>query len=390
METLGTLVGGIAHDFNNQLTAILVNLDMVLNDLHAVGDSTEGDLAASLMPLVRGAEQAAQRCSRNTARLLTFSRGRIGSMQPIALDQLLVETVPVLQHELPSEIEVEVQAPPGLPLVAADPAQVQELLLNLTSNARDAMPNGGSLTLSLAPCVFTAADCATDLEARAGSFVELCVRDTGRGMTPEVRERIFEPFFTTKKVGQGVGLGLSVVFGIVKGHKGWIAVSSRPGEGAAFHIYLPVVAPRVPAPTTPTAPLTMRNDDECILIVDDEPLVRDVGKVVLERNGFRILTADSGEEALDLYRRRADEIDLILLDYTMPRMNGVQVLQELLRIDPEVFVVFSSGYSMDHDVDQLLAAGARGFVPKPYHPVDLVRTIRETLARRTTSVRTKT
>ena len=379
METLGTLVGGIAHDFNNQLTAILGNLDLVRSDLQtAIGEPTSARFE-DMMPCVVDAERAAQRCARMTARLLTFSRGRVGTLKPVALEPLLRETARALQHELPG-MEIEVDVPPGTWPVNADAAQIQELLLNLATNAHEAMPEGGTLTLSLANRVLAAEDCQDNLDARPGAFVELSVRDTGRGMTPEVRERIFDPFFTTKRLGQGAGLGLSVVFGIVKGHKGWITVDSQPGEGSVFHIFLPVAESRAPTPRPPSKAAPMPAADGCILVVDDEPVVRDLARTVLERVGFRVLIADGGEEALDIYRQQGSEIDLILLDYIMPRLNGVQVLKELQQLDPEVCVVFSSGYSTDHEADQLLAAGARAFVAKPYRPQELVQTIRQILA----------
>lgn len=379
METLGTLVGGIAHDFNNQLTAILGNLDLVRSDLQtAVGEPTSARFE-DMVPCVLDAERAAQRCARMTARLLTFSRGRIGTLKSVALEPLLRETARTLQHELPG-IAIEVDIPAGTWPVHADGAQIQELLLNLATNAHEAMPEGGTLTLSLANRVLTAEDCQDNLDARPGTFVELSVRDTGRGMTPEIRERIFDPFFTTKKLGQGAGLGLSVVFGIVKGHKGWITVDSQPGEGSAFHIYLPVAESRAPTPRPPQKASPVAAPDGCILVVDDEPVVRDLARTVLERMDFRVLTAGGGEEALDIYRRQGGEIDLILLDYIMPRLNGVQVLKELQQLDPDVCVVFSSGYSTDHEADQLLAAGARAFVAKPYRPQELVQAIRQILA----------
>jgi PAS domain S-box-containing protein len=378
METLVTLVGGIAHDFNNQLTAILGNLDMLQMDLQEVAAN-----ASTLEPMwacLQGAERAAQRCARMTARLLTFSRGRLGTMQTIAFDHLLVETIAAIQHDL-KDITIDIQTPTDLHSTTVDVAQMHELLLNLTTNAREAMPEGGTLTMSLANRTFSAEDCADNLDARPGSFVELCVRDNGRGMTPDIRERIFEPFFTTKKPGQGQGMGLSVVFGIVKGHKGWITVGSCPGEGTAFHIYLPaartLAPPAAPAPLPALAPTS----GERILVVDDEPLVRDLAKTVLERMGFRVVSAEDGEEALTVYRREGDKIDLILLDYIMPRMNGVQVLKELQQLDPDVCVLFSSGYHTDHEVDQLLAAGARAFVAKPYNAQELVQSIRRVLAK---------
>jgi two-component system, cell cycle sensor histidine kinase and response regulator CckA len=380
METLVTLVGGIAHDFNNQLTAILGNLDMLRLDLEPY--QTDGSfLLESTRPCLDGAEQAAQRCARMTSRLLTFSRGRLGTMQTTALDQLLADTVGALQHELPG-IQVEVHAPPDIHPATVDVAQVQELLFNLATNAREAMPDGGTLTLSLANRTFSPEDCAVNLEGRPGAFVELGVRDTGRGMPREIRERIFEPFFTTKKPAQGAGMGLSVVFGIVKGHKGWITVDSQPGKGTAFHIYLPAARTPMPSAAPNGIPALAPTQGKRILVVDDEPLVRDLAKTVLERGGFRVVTAEGGDEALDIYRREAGSIDLILLDYIMPRMNGVQVLKGLQQLNPDVCVLFSSGYHTDHDVDQLLAVGARGFVAKPYRAQDLVQSVRQVLGRR--------
>jgi CheY-like chemotaxis protein len=198
-------------------------------------------------------------------------------------------------------------------------------------------------------------------------------------MPPEIRERIFEPFFTTKKPGLGAGMGLSVVFGIVKGHKGWITVDSQPGKGTSFFIYLPVARAVSPSAVQHIVRPLEPTNAERILIVDDEPLVRDVAKTVLERTGFQVVSAEGGEEALEIYRREGNAIDLVLLDYIMPRMNGVQVLKELQQLDPNVCVLFSSGYHTDHEVDQLLAAGGRGFVAKPYRPQDLVQSIRDVL-----------
>lgn len=377
METLATLVGGIAHDFNNQLTAILGNLDLLRMDLEQ-GRPDNKSSRESIRSSLRGVEQAAQRCARMTARLLTFSRGQLGAMQTIALDSLLSETAAALQHELPG-ITIEVHAPAGSYLVTVDPAQIQELLLNLAINASEAMPTGGTLTLTLAPRSFRDEDRAGNHEVRAGAFVELSVRDTGRGIAPENLDYIFDPFFTTKHPALGAGMGLSVAFGIIKGHKGWITVESQLGKGTTFRLYLPAAPAPAAALPRPTLPLLQDITGERILVVDDEALVRNLAKTVLERQGFRIVTANDGEEALDIYRREAGSIDLILLDYIMPRMNGMQVFKELQQFNPEVRVVFSSGYHTDHDVDQLLAAGAKAFVPKPYRSQELVNRIRQVL-----------
>jgi two-component system, cell cycle sensor histidine kinase and response regulator CckA len=380
METLVTLVGGIAHDFNNLLTAILGNLDVLRLDLEQWQENGKTALE-SVRPCLLGIEQAARRCARMTARLLTFSRGRLGAMQTIPLDPLLRETVADLQRQFP-RIQIEVHTPPGIHPVTVDTAQIRELLLNMAANAREAMPEGGTLTLSLANRAFTIEDCADNTDFRPGSFVELSVRDTGHGIAAEILDFIFDPFFTTKKPAQGAGMGLSVVFGIVRGHKGWITVDSQPGKGTDFRIYLPSARAPLPsaAPSVPT--ILAPTSGERILVVDDEPLVRDLAKSVLERMGFRVLTAEDGDEALDIYRREGAAIDLVLLDYIMPRMDGMQTLQELRQLNPNVRVLFCSGYHTDHEVDQLLAAGARGFVAKPYHAMELVQRIREVLGRR--------
>lgn len=375
METLAALVGGIAHDFNNQLTAILGNLSLTLSDLELPPTAHPEVLEA-----LRDAEQAAQRCARMTARLLTFSGGRGEPPRPIDLAPVLVETARLLQRDLPATIQVHVQAAPGTWPVQAEPAQVQELLLNLATNARDAMLGGGTLTLALTNRDLTAEDCIGQVDARPGPFVELRVNDTGQGMSPAVQARIFEPMFSTH--GPGRGMGLAVVFGIVRAHKGWVAVESTPGQGTTFHVYLPASTKpaQAPRPVTPAAAPAAHPDGACVLVADDEPLVRELARSVLERAGFRVLTASDGSEALAACRGHVDAIDAVLLDYTMPGLTGLEVLQELRQFAPNLRVVFSSGYALEHEVQQFLDAGARAFLPKPYRPRDLVQAIQRALA----------
>jgi signal transduction histidine kinase/CheY-like chemotaxis protein len=368
METLGTLVGGIAHDFNNHLTVILGNLGLVLADLSAGADGRR-ELA--------DAERAAQRCADMTRGLLTFSRRRMGQARPVNLNQLVAEVARLVQRLLPATICINIQVEPDLWTVDADSTQLHQVLMNLAVNARDAMPDGGTLTLATANQTLDAKDCALNVEARRGRFVVLTVRDTGVGIAPDVRDRIFDPFFTTKEVGQGTGLGLAVVFGIVKAHYGWITVASEPGQGCTFQVYLPAAeVPAQSAPEPTAAPAG--SGHECILVVDDEDLVRDVVNSVLVRRGFRVLTAADGEEALAIYRDRAREIDLVLLDMTMPRLSGVQVHHQLQQINPAVRVIFSSGHADVSERDRL-AASTQTFVPKPYKPEELVRKIRQVL-----------
>jgi len=288
---------------------------------------------------------------------------------------------------MPAAITIQRQLDADLWPVNADRTQLHQLLMNLAVNARDAMAVGriGNpshvLTLSTANQVLDERDCAGRVDWRPGEFVVLAVSDTGTGMTPEVEARLFEPFFTTKKLGQGTGLGLAMVFGIVKAHQGWITVTTAPSQGSLFRVYLPAAA--IPIAELPEAPPGLiRGGHECILVVDDEPLVCKLVRAILERWGFQVLTAADGEEALALYQEHSAVIDLVLLDFAMPGLTGLQVLGELQKIDPEVQVVFSSGHILGSDTDQLLAAGARAFLAKPYRPEELVGKIRQVLDER--------
>ncbi len=372
LESLGTLVGGIAHDFNNQLTVVLGNLTMALGDVGAL----DGGLAGTLQLPLAQAEQAAQRCAEITQRLLTFSSGKVGTASRLALNEALDETVQHLRQELPPGIELKVHQEPGLWPIVGNASQLQQVLLNLSANAREAMPKGGTLTLTLVNRVVQPRDCLLNLEARPGRFVELTVADTGGGMTAEVLGHLFEPFFTTKEPGQAAGMGLALVYGIVKAHKGWISVQSEPGQGSTFRIYLPVVGS---VATTRPAEGPVERGSECILVVDDEDLIRSLVETILQRSGYDVLTASDGDEALDVYRANRERIALVLLDYSMPKMNGLEVLREMLKIDPRVCVVFSSGFTRDSDSSHLLTSGARDLVPKPYHPDALLRVIRRVL-----------
>jgi PAS domain S-box-containing protein len=369
METLGTLVGGIAHDFNNQLTVILGNLDLVLGSMPA-GSPWHRELT--------DAERASRRCAEMTQGLLTFAQRRTGQTKPVNLNQLVAEAVRLLQRVLPSTIHVEVQVDPQVWSVQADSTQLHQVIMNLAVNARDAMPNGGELVLATTNLVLDANDCTGRVEARPGRYVLLAVRDTGAGISPEVQARIFEPFFTTKAVGQGTGLGLAIVFGIVKAHAGWIEVGSTPGVGSLFQVYLPATE-KPSVGSGEFERLRLSRGKECIFVVDDEEMVRKLARSVLEMWGYRVLTAEDGAEAVAVYQTRSDEIDLVLLDYTMPRLTGLQVLERMRGINPDVRVIFSSGHTANSEVDQLLAAGARGFVAKPYRPTELVQQIRQVL-----------
>jgi PAS domain S-box-containing protein len=369
METVGTLVGGIAHDFNNQLTIILGNLALLRADL-----ADDARVSRELID----AEQATQRCADMTQSLLTFSRRRIPRPQLLDLNELVAETVRLLQRLLPPVVHVVARDEAGPAAVSGDRTQLHQVLMNLAVNARDAMPDGGTLTVTTARAAVDAAYCARNVEARPGNFLVLTVEDTGAGMSPEVRSRLFEPFFTTKPAGLGTGLGLAVVYGIVKAHGGWISVASTPGQGSTFRVYLPAVLAEA-VRVEESAPPPVRGGHECIMVVDDEDLVRNLAQCVLERWGFRVLTAADGEQALATYRARGPEIDLVVLDFTMPLLTGLQVLRQLQRLNPAVRVIFASGHADANESEMFLAAGARAFVPKPYRPEELIRRVRQVL-----------
>jgi PAS domain S-box-containing protein len=377
LETLATLVEGIAHDFNNQLTSVIGNLNLAAEDLRvgAEGAALDATQLRNLRSWAEAAEEAAQRCAGMTARLLTFSRGRIGSRRLLHLNQLLPEAVRLLGPELPPSVRVKMEAADDIWPIDGDWARLHQTMHALALNARDAMPKGGVLTLALANRVLEPAEAAADLEARPGRFVELRVQDDGVGMTPEVRGRLFEPFFTTKPPGRGGGLGLSEVYGIVKGHQGWIKVETAPGRGSVFRIYLPATRP-LPSPE----PSGEGGSGECVLIVDDEDSVRELARLTLERRGYRVLTACDGEDGLKRYAEHPGRIDLVLLDYSMPGLTGLEVFHELRKMDPKTSVLFSSGYGLQGDAAPLLAAGACAFVPKPYRPDELVQAVRQVLA----------
>jgi PAS domain S-box-containing protein len=370
LESLGTLVGGIAHDFNNQLTVILGNLMMVQGDL-------EGSPADTVRPRLQEAEEAARCCAEITQRLLTFSSGNMMTTSQVVLDEILAESVQRLRPTLPPDILLELHQEPSLWPVVGDASQLQQVLLNLAANACEAMTKGGVLKLALANRVLQQRECQFDAEARPGRFVELRVTDAGEGMTIEVLSRLFEPFFTTKQPGRAAGMGLAIVYGIVKAHKGWINVHSEPGHGSTFRVFLPVAGSSIVG--RPEVAPPAQGGSECILVVEDEDLVRHLVEVILGRGGYDVLSACDGEQALEVYRTNLERIALVMLDYSMPKMNGLEVLREMQKLNSGVRAIFSSGFTRTSDSSDLLASGARDFLPKPYHPDELLRVVRRVL-----------
>ena len=371
MEAMGTLASGIAHDFNNVLQAIQGGVEMLLLESHIDQQGHAG---------LKEIDRAAQRGATLIQHLLTYSRKVESRLSPINLNQTVERVKGLLDRTIPRMIDIELQLAADLQTINADANQLEQVLLNLGVNARDAMPEGGKLILATENVTLDEQYCQTHLGSRPGNYVLLSVTDTGCGMPPEVLERIFEPFFTTKEMGQGTGLGLPMVYGIVKSHEGYIWCDSEPGIGTIFKIYLPVLSETGQAlgiPEEAAAPL--RVGTETILVVDDYEILRDLNQRMLGRFGYQVMTAASGEAALEIYRHESQSIDLVILDLSMPGIGGKKCLEELLRLNPQARVIITSGLADATATEEALQAGARGFIGKPYNLKKLLIKVREVL-----------
>jgi len=369
MDAIGQLAGGIAHDFNNLLTVILGNLDVLLTQ--SASDDPRRELATA-------AQGATVRAAALTQRLLGFSRRHQLDWRPTDLNALATEVVALLQRTIDPLIRLETALAPDLWSVRADPTQLNQVLMNLCLNARDAITGAGKIALETACVGADEIRLLQGASARPGEYVRLRVTDTGGGMTPEVKARIYEPFFTTKEVGKGTGLGLAMVFAIVRQHKGWIDCRSEIGAGTRFDIYLPriacapVAASEVePVPPVPTGKGT-------VLVVDDEELIRNLAAAALQGRGYRVLQAGDGQQALETYAAQKGAIDLVILDLTMPVLSGHEAFRQLLSLNPAVRVLFVSGYAVEQ-LSDLEKQSMAGFVKKPYRPNELLQAVDEVL-----------
>ncbi|MFH1061130.1 MAG: PAS domain S-box protein [Pseudomonadota bacterium] len=372
MEAVGALAGGIAHDFNNLLGAISGYAELGL-ELAGQGRDNSSDLKQVLA--------ATERARRLVRQILTFSRRAESELKPLDLNREVAEAVRMLEHAIPKMIALKLELAADLPAISADPVQVNQILLNLASNAQDAMPQGGLLTIATQA---VSLDQDLNLEQEtipAGEYVLLCVSDSGQGMDASTQQHIFEPFFTTKPFGRGTGLGLSTVFGVVKGHRGYIVCQSGPGRGARFLVYLPALAgPAAAAAAAGPEPGPNAGGAETVLVVDDEAGLVTVARRTLESHGYRVLTAGSGEQALELLAGDPGPVDLILLDLGMPGMGGARCLGEIKARRPDALVVITTGYAPDTLADPALEAAA-GYLAKPYRRADLLAAVRQALDR---------
>lgn len=369
MEAVGTLAGGIAHDFNNLLQAVQGYTEWLLFRKQE-NDPDAQPLQAILRAAKRGGEL--------TRQLLTFSRKLESRRRPTDLNREVLQVRELLERAIPKMITIELDLEDELRIVDIDPSQIEQAIMNLAVNARDAMPQGGLLRISTRNVFLNEKACRGRLGLTPGSYVLLAVSDTGHGMDQKTLQHVFEPFFTTKETGKGTGLGLSMVYGIVKSHGGHVFCESEPGRGTTFQVYLPAPEQGLEVREEPPG-FEVRAGREVVLFVDDEDFIRDLGQQILCGCGYRVLLAENGEKALELYRERCQGIDLVVLDLIMPGMGGRHCLQEILKIDPEARVIVSSGYSDHGSVKEALAAGARGFLGKPYEAKEMLQLVRRAL-----------
>ncbi|MFN7948090.1 MAG: PAS domain S-box protein [Blastocatellia bacterium] len=370
MESIGTLAGGIAHDLNNVLSPMLMAVQML--QLKVTDEQGQRMLDLLRTNAERGGEMVRQ--------VLSFARGIGGERAAMQSRHLIREIVKILKETFPKSIEISFRLGEDLAMVNGDTTQLHQVLMNLCINARDAMPDGGRLTIEAENKVIDETYAQMILDARPGRFVMITVTDTGTGIPTEHLDRIFDPFFTTKEVGKGTGLGLSTVLGIIKGHGGFINVYSEPGKGTQFRIYLPALEIPQLAPSESGNPALPAGRGETILVVDDELAIREITSSTLEAFNYRVLTANDGAEAIALYAQHRNEIRVVLTDMMMPFMDGPALIRALRKINPEVRIIASSGLTENGKAAEITQSGVRTFLAKPYSADKLLKALAEVLS----------
>jgi two-component system cell cycle sensor histidine kinase/response regulator CckA len=370
MEAVGRLAAGVAHDFNNILTVILGNTSMTLRN---------GRLDEKLASSLSQVERAAQRATALTRQLLAYSRKQIIQRRPVALNDIVQQTVAMLRRLIGEHIAIDMQLTPDISPIFADPSNVDQVIMNLALNARDAMPDGGKLTFTTSRVEIDEAACTRNPEARMGSHISFVVKDTGHGMDAATVARIFEPFFTTKEPGQGTGMGLATVYGVMKQHDGWVEVESAPRRGTLIRSFFPLSPDGIN--TEPekvqNAPVeTTSNGNITILVVEDEEMVREFVSEALSSLGYRILSAANGRSALEIWAEHQHEIDLLLTDVVMPdSISGRQLAHTLIVDKPDLKVIYTSGYSAELFGSDFEQEKEHIFLQKPYLPDRLAQTV---------------
>ena len=370
MEALGLLAGGISHDFNNLLSVILANSELLLEKMESDGQRHHGEEII----------KATQRASQLTQQLLAFSRKQVIYPAVLNLNAVVYDVSKILQRLIGEDVQIVTQLETGLGAVRADRGQIEQILMNLATNARDAMPNGGKFTVLTENARLGPEDVARNSYVQPGQYVRLSASDTGTGMTEEARAHIFEPFFTTKAQGRGTGLGLATIYGIVKQSGGYIWATSAPGAGTTFDIYLPRIDEK-PAPSVSSLQETRGNyprGTETILVLEDEEALRQVTCEFLAASGYNVLQAGRGDSALDVAAQYREAIPLIVSDVVLPDMNGPAIVVKIQALHPEAKVLYVSGYTQVPLAQRLIAEGAV-LLPKPFLRKDLLKRVDETL-----------
>jgi PAS domain S-box-containing protein len=386
LEALGQLAGGIAHDFNNLLAVILNNVAFVTEELDAATDSDWADLCNAARRDLEQIQLAGERAAGLTRQLLSFARRDVVRPQALDINAIVTSVQEMLCRTIGEHIELSTSLADDLWPVLADPGQMELILVNLAVNARDAMPDGGTLTIDTSNIVVDRESIAGGSKARPGRYVRLRVSDTGVGMTREVQERIFEPFYTTRGAGAGPGLGLATVYGIVAQADGMIQVYSEPGTGTTLTITLPATA-KAAARAMTVEPYKRESGGETILVVEDEPALREVTQRIFARNGYQVLTAANGAEAIDIAGGHPGQIQLLVTDVIMPQMLGKEVAERIQQLRPDIQVLFMSAYAGPALTAQGRLEPGVALLGKPFSEVDLLSMAGQVLDRRFQALR---
>jgi nitrogen-specific signal transduction histidine kinase len=369
MEAVGALAGGIAHDFNNILGTIIGYTSLM---------QARMDPADPFADVARKIREQATRAEELTAKLLGFARRGKLRVEAVSLNDVAASVVAAIAATFDRSIEIRTRIDPSLPLVEGDAGQLEQSVLNLCLNARDAMPGGGTLTIETGSAQLTGDEALIHHVRGAGKYATIAVRDTGEGITEEGRRHIFEPFYTTRQDIGRTGMGLPMVYGVVKNHAGGIDVESMPGKGSTFRIHLPVTArDKSRKPGLPEDPFPKGSGT--VLVVDDEPGIREMARELLSALGYEALLAEDGQVACRIVRERGAGIALVLLDIVMPRMGGKETFEALRELSPSLPILLSSGYTLEGAAQEILDKGANGFIQKPYGLSELARAVRGVL-----------
>lgn len=371
MEAIGTLAGGIAHEFNNLLQVISGSLQLLFKTKS--GDHPDARYLNHI-------DKAVQRATTLTKKLLVYSRKVESQLEVVDLNHQVAQVCELLERLIPKMITIEQDLDPELSAVRADPAQLEQIIMNLAVNARDAMSHGGRFALRTRNVLVDDEYCRSHVGTIPGRYVCLGVSDTGHGMDQDVLERIFDPFFTTKEPGKGTGLGLAIVYSIVTNHNGFVRCRSEKGKGTSFDIYFPVVTEEVVSKrSSKVVEGEVQGNGETILLVDDEQEVLEVGRELLERFGYKVLIAHDGEDAMDVFSEFEKDVQCVILDLNMPGVDGQACLERLLERSPRIRIIVATGYLEKERRKEMIQSGASGFITKPYRFTDMLRELRRVL-----------